>query len=120
MLHASRGIPAWCQKELPLLIVATGLAEGTGLYLVIAQPSAVMIAAALLAGILREIVREAYRRGLILAKVPVGTLAWFSLPAENVLSAGAVCLDHIPGACAYRVANGAPRRGVGRGDGLGL
>jgi phenylacetyl-CoA:acceptor oxidoreductase subunit 2 len=88
MLHASRGIPAWCQKELPLLIVATGLAEGTGLYLVIAEPSAAMIAAALLAGIFREVVREIYRRGLIQSKAPAGTLAWFSLPAENVLSAG--------------------------------
>lgn len=88
MLHASRGIPAWCQKELPLLVVATGLAEGTGLYLVIAKASPVMIAAALAAGILREIVREAYRRGLIRAKAPAGTLAWFSRPAENALSAG--------------------------------
>jgi phenylacetyl-CoA:acceptor oxidoreductase subunit 2 len=88
MLHASRGIPAWCQKELPLLIVATGLAEGTGLYLVIAEPSVGMIAAALLAGVFREVVREIYRRGLIQSKAPAGTLAWFSLPAENVLSAG--------------------------------
>jgi len=87
MLHASRGIPAWCQKELPLLIIATGLAEGTGLYLLVGETSRVMIAAALLAGLFREVVREAYRRGLIRSKAPAGTLAWFSLPAENVLSA---------------------------------
>lgn len=64
------------------------MAEGTGLYLVIAEPSVVMIAAALLAGVFREVVREIYRRGLIQSKAPAGTLAWFSLPAENVLSAG--------------------------------
>lgn len=88
MLHASRGIPAWCQKELPLLIIATGLAEGTGLYLLLGVPSKVMITAALAAGVFREIVREAYRRGLLRAKAPAGTLAWFSRPAENALSAG--------------------------------
>lgn len=87
MLHASRGIPAWCQKEVPLLIIATGLAEGAGLYLVIAKSSAAMIAAALAAGIMREILRELYRRGLIRAKAPAGTLAWFSRPAETALSA---------------------------------
>lgn len=88
MLHASRGIPAWCQKELPLLIIATGLAEGTGLYLVIAETSTLMIVAALAAGMFREIMRELYRRGLIRSKAPARTLAWFSRPAENALSAG--------------------------------
>jgi len=88
MLHASRGIPAWCQKEVPLLMIATGLAEGTGLYLVLGASSTVMITAALAACIFREIVREAYRRGLIRAKAPAGTLAWFSRPAETALSAG--------------------------------
>lgn len=88
MLHASRGIPAWSQEHAPTLIVATGLAEGTGLYLVIADASAAMVAAALAAAIFREVVRDAYRRGLIRARAPAGTLAWFSLPAENILSAG--------------------------------
>jgi phenylacetyl-CoA:acceptor oxidoreductase subunit 2 len=88
MLHASRGIPAWCQKELPLLIIATGLAEGTGIYLVIADTSTLMIVAALAAGVIREIARELYRRGLIRANAPTGTLAWLSLPSENALSAG--------------------------------
>jgi phenylacetyl-CoA:acceptor oxidoreductase subunit 2 len=88
MLHASRGIPAWCQKELPLLIFATGLAEGTGLYLALAAPTLVMIAAAFAAGIFREIAREFYRRGLFRAHAPAGTLAWFSRPAEKALSAG--------------------------------
>lgn len=87
MLHAARGIPAWCQNETVPLIVTTGLAEGTGLYLAIGDTSAVMVAAALAAGLIREIVREAYRRGLVRAKAPAGTLAWFSLPEEKLLTA---------------------------------
>jgi phenylacetyl-CoA:acceptor oxidoreductase subunit 2 len=87
MLHASRGIPAWCQNEVVPLMVATGLAEGTGLYLAIADASVVMIVAALLAGVAREAAREAYRRGLIKAKAPAGTLAWFSLREEKLLTA---------------------------------
>lgn len=86
MLHASRGIPAWCQKETVPLIVATGLAEGAGLYLVIGQATSAMIAVALLAAILREIAREAYRRGVIRTKAPAGTLAWFSLGEEKLLT----------------------------------
>ena len=88
MLHASRGIPAWCQNETVPLILATGLAEGTGLFLVIAGAPTTMIAAALAAAVLREIAREFYRRGLVKAKAPTGTLAWFSLREEKLLTAG--------------------------------
>lgn len=88
MLHASRGIPAWCQNEVVPLIVTTGLAEGTGAFLVIAHPSVAMIAVALTAGLAREIAREAYRRGVIRTKAPAGTLAWFSLREEKILTAG--------------------------------
>ena len=88
MLHASRGIPAWCQNEVVPLIVTTGLAEGTGAFLVIAHPSVAMIAVALIAGLAREVAREAYRRGVIRAKAPAGTLAWFSLREEKMLTAG--------------------------------
>jgi phenylacetyl-CoA:acceptor oxidoreductase subunit 2 len=87
MLHASRGIPAWCQDEVVPLIVATGIAEGAGAYLVIANPSSFMIAVALAAGIAREVAREAYRRGVNRAKAPAGTLAWFSSPEERLLTA---------------------------------
>ena len=87
MLHASRGIPAWCQDEVVPLIVATGLAEGAGAYLVIGSPSGMMIAAALAAAIAREVVREAYRRGVIRTKAPAGTLAWFSMREEKLLTA---------------------------------
>lgn len=87
MLLASRGIPAWCQKEVVPLILATGIAEGAGLYLVLVDASSTLIALALLAAILREVAREIYRRALIRAKAPSGTLAWFSLPEERLLSA---------------------------------
>lgn len=87
MLHASRGIPAWCQDEVVPLIVLTGVAEGAGLYLAIAEASATMTAVALAAAILREIAREAYRRGVIRTKAPAGTLKWFALPEEKFLTA---------------------------------
>lgn len=87
MLHASRGIPAWCQKETVPMILATGLAEGAGLYLVVGQASTAMIAVALVAVLLREAARESYRRGVIRAKAPAGTLAWFSLREEKLLTA---------------------------------
>jgi phenylacetyl-CoA:acceptor oxidoreductase subunit 2 len=87
MLHASRGIPAWCQKETVPMILATGLAEGAGLYLLVGQASSAMIAVALFAALLREAAREAYRRGVIRAKAPAGTLAWFSLREEKLLTA---------------------------------
>lgn len=87
MLHAARGIPAWCQKETVPLIVATGIAEGTGLFLAIAGASSAMIGAALCAVILREVAREFHRRGLIKTKAPAGTLAWFTLREERVLTA---------------------------------
>jgi phenylacetyl-CoA:acceptor oxidoreductase subunit 2 len=88
MLHASRGIPAWCQDETVPLILATGLAEGTGLFLVIAGAPPAMIAAALATTMLREIAREFYRRGLVKAKAPTGTLAWFALREEKLLTVG--------------------------------
>jgi phenylacetyl-CoA:acceptor oxidoreductase subunit 2 len=87
MLYAARGIPAWCQKEVVPLILVTGVAEGTGLFLAIAGAPAAMIAAALCAAILREVVRELYRRGLNRTKAPAGTLAWFSLREEKILTA---------------------------------
>lgn len=88
MLHASRGIPAWCQKETIPLILATGLVEGCGLFLVIAgDRSTAMVAVTLAAALLREGARELHRRALVKAHAPAGTLAWFSLREEKVLTA---------------------------------
>lgn len=88
ILFASKGIPAWCQNETVPLIIATGLAEGTGLYLAIGGVSTVMIAVALVAGIAREIARESYRGAVIRNAAPAGTLRWFSLPEERGLTLG--------------------------------
>jgi phenylacetyl-CoA:acceptor oxidoreductase subunit 2 len=87
MLHAARGIPAWCQSEVVPLILATGLVEGAGLFILIGGAPVPMLALALAAALLREVARETYRRGLIKAKAPVGTLAWFSLREEKLLTA---------------------------------
>lgn len=86
ILHASRGIPAWCQNETVPLIVATGIAEGTGLFLVVGMASTPMIALALVAAVLREFAREIHRRALARDKAPAGTLRWFSLPEEKALT----------------------------------
>ena len=54
MFYASKGIPAWRQQAIVPLLVATGFAEGSGLFLVVAalvpalQPFAQSVAAALI------------------------------------------------------------------------
>jgi phenylacetyl-CoA:acceptor oxidoreductase subunit 2 len=90
ILRASRAIPAWSHRRTVPLIVLTGLAEGTGAFLVLGDPTTAMIAAALAAAVVREAAREAYRRGLIAAKAPEGTLAWFRRPEVRVLQAARV------------------------------
>jgi phenylacetyl-CoA:acceptor oxidoreductase subunit 2 len=85
ILKASRAIPAWSHDRTVPLILATGLAEGTGAFLILAEPSTIMIIIALSAAVLREIAREAYRRGLIEAKAPEGTIEWFTRREVRVL-----------------------------------
>jgi phenylacetyl-CoA:acceptor oxidoreductase 26-kDa subunit len=87
ILRASRAIPAWSHRRTVPLILLTGLAEGSGAFLVLAQPSTAMILLALAAALAREAAREAYRRGLVAAKAPEGTLAWFARPEVRVLQA---------------------------------
>ena len=64
ILRASRGIPAWRQAEVVPFIVATGLAEGAGLYLVAGSQSGWLAGLALAACLLREGAWFAYMRGL--------------------------------------------------------
>lgn len=85
ILRASRAIPAWSHVRTVPLILLTALAEGTGAFLVLGEPSTAMIAAALAAAVVREAAREAYRRGLVEAKAPEGTLAWFTRPEVRLL-----------------------------------
>lgn len=85
ILRASRAIPAWSHRRTVPLILLTGLAEGSGAFLVLGEPTTAMIGLALAAAVVREVAREAYRRGLVEAKAPEGTLAWFARPEVRVL-----------------------------------
>jgi phenylacetyl-CoA:acceptor oxidoreductase 26-kDa subunit len=85
ILRASRAIPAWSHPRTVPLIITTGLAEGAGAWLVLAGPALPMVASALLFALAREVAREAYRRGLVAAGAPAGTLAWFTRPETRVL-----------------------------------
>ncbi|MDO8607303.1 MAG: phenylacetyl CoA [Phaeospirillum sp.] len=87
ILKASRGIPAWKQPEIMPFIIATGLAEGAGAYLVLGEASTVWIAIALAAALARETAWRAYRRGLVRGKAPAGTLECLDSPAARTLRA---------------------------------
>jgi phenylacetyl-CoA:acceptor oxidoreductase subunit 2 len=86
ILKAARGIPAWKQAEIVPLIIATGLAEGGGMLLVLAAPSPVWLGVVLALGLGREAVWIAYRRGLAAAKAPPATLEALSSPTANILA----------------------------------
>lgn len=64
ILRASRGIPAWRQAEIVPFIIATGLAEGAGLYLAAGSQALWVAALALGACLFREGAWFAYMRGL--------------------------------------------------------
>jgi phenylacetyl-CoA:acceptor oxidoreductase subunit 2 len=68
MVHASRGIPAWRAAGVPVLFVATGLAEGFGLWHVVAAFTATRIpwlaAALAVLLIVRIVLFRDYRRRL--------------------------------------------------------
>lgn len=87
ILKASRGIPAWKQPEIVPFIIATGLAEGTGAYLVLGEASMVWISLALIAGMAREGAWWAYRRGLFQSNAPAGTCACLASPTARALRA---------------------------------
>jgi len=77
ILRAARGIPAWRQAEIVPLILATGLAEGSGVYLIAGAHSLRWLAFALLAGLLREAAWLAYRAGLAGTAAAARSLAVF-------------------------------------------
>jgi phenylacetyl-CoA:acceptor oxidoreductase 26-kDa subunit len=69
ILSAARGIPAWREKRIVPLIIATGLAEGAGLFLALAAASGAAIATLIFAWALaalasRWLAWTAYRRRL--------------------------------------------------------
>jgi phenylacetyl-CoA:acceptor oxidoreductase 26-kDa subunit len=77
-LGAARGIPAWRQAGFVDFIFVTGLAEGTGLFLVLGSKSAAPAALALGTFLLREIAWLAYLRGLNQKHAPALSLAVLS------------------------------------------
>jgi phenylacetyl-CoA:acceptor oxidoreductase subunit 2 len=107
ILHAARGIPAWRQQELVPFILATGLAEGSGLYLLAGAQSFPWLALALFAGLLREAAWLAYRAGLgrtpaaarsrAIFDTRAGRLAQHAQLAAPVLIALALALAGFPG-----------------------
>ncbi len=78
MLRASRGIPAWRQAEIEPFIMATGLAEGAGLYLAAGSQAAWLAILALAACLLREGAWFAYTRGLARSGAAAPALAVLS------------------------------------------
>lgn len=64
ILHAARAIPAWRKRELVALILAAGLAEGTGLALVVPGTARIVVFLALAAGLAREVAWGVYRVAL--------------------------------------------------------
>ncbi len=83
ILRAARGIPAWRQAEIVPLILATGLAEGSGLYLLVGTATTAAIGCALLAALAREAAWRAYRAGLAGTQLAAPSLAVFDSPAAR-------------------------------------
>jgi phenylacetyl-CoA:acceptor oxidoreductase subunit 2 len=83
ILLASRGIPAWSQKEIVPLILITGLTEGVAALILTVGSATYAVGGLIVLAILREVAREFYRRGLIAKKAPNGTLAWLHSGKEK-------------------------------------
>ena len=80
--------PAWSHPRVVPLILACGLAEGSGAMLLLGgADSAGLVALALATTLAREAAREAYRRGLLASAAPAQTLAWFAHPLTRALQA---------------------------------
>jgi phenylacetyl-CoA:acceptor oxidoreductase 26-kDa subunit len=85
ILRASKGIPAWRQAEIVPLIFASGLAEGSGLYLAAAGPTTWVTAIALAACFYREGAWLAYLKGLALTAAAAPVFAVISSPGMKML-----------------------------------
>jgi len=85
ILKASRGIPAWKQPEIVALIIATGLAEGSGAALVFGTSATILAGVALAAGLGRELAWARYRRGLARDQAPQGTMDCLASPPARAL-----------------------------------
>lgn len=71
ILHASRGVPAWRERSLQPVIIITGIAEGSGLMLLLGlffgRPSTLAVVASIVVLVMRAAAWERYRYQLKLA-----------------------------------------------------
>ncbi len=88
ILRAARGIPAWRQAEIVPLILATGIAEGSGLYLLAGGHAAPWLMFALLAALLREVAWRAYRAGVAATPAGARSVEVFDAPSGQLAYAG--------------------------------
>jgi len=77
ILRAARGIPAWRQQEIVALILAAGLAEGCGVFLIVGAHGVRWLTVALLALLAREAAWLTYRAGLAATPAAARSLAVF-------------------------------------------
>jgi phenylacetyl-CoA:acceptor oxidoreductase subunit 2 len=94
ILHASKGIPAWRQPEIVALTVATALAEGSGLYLVVAGALGIELPRSLLALFALALVGRAlawarYRAALARA-TPKPVAALLEASGKALVQSGAI------------------------------
>jgi phenylacetyl-CoA:acceptor oxidoreductase subunit 2 len=106
ILLASRGIPAWSQKEIVPLILLTGVAEGTAVFILITGGGAHTIGGLIVLAILREVAREFYRRALVARKAPNGTLAWLHSGEEKIFLGARLAAIAVLGAVAFGLLGG--------------
>ena len=84
MLRAARGVPAWRQAEIVPFILATGLAEGSALYLLAGARTMPWLMLALLAGLVREAAWLVYRAGLARTPAAAPGIATFKTPLAGL------------------------------------
>ncbi len=94
ILHAAKGIPAWRHERIVPLIVATGLAEGSGLLLIAAAfagvPATVMAACAAVLAVIRALAWHLYCHALQRDGAPTRALEILKQASPMVMLGGAV------------------------------
>ena len=85
ILRAARAIPAWRQARIVPLILASGLAEGGGLFLLLGGVRPGFLLLALAAGLAREVAWAAYRAGLAAEPAAAPAVAVFAQPAGQAV-----------------------------------
>ena len=115
ILRAARGIPAWRQAQSVPWMLATGLAEGSGVYLIAGAHGAGWLGFALLAGLAREAAWRAYRAGLAGTPAATRSVAVFAAAPARRLHAA-----QLAGLALIALALAAAAGGVAPGPAAGL